>query len=81
MRKAVQTLSSAKASFCRREAGEREKESARGTMGRGKIYERLRSFLFSRRPGRASYFSITAIFIGILLSPPQRLPLVAGESK
>ena len=41
MRKAVQALSSAKASLCLREAGEKEKESARGTMGREKIYERL----------------------------------------
>ena len=81
MRKAVQALSSAKASLCRREAGEREKESARGTMGWGKIYERLPSFLSSRRPRRASYFSITAIFILIPLSPPQRFPLGAGESK
>ena len=65
MRKAVQALSSAKASLCLREAGEKEKESARGTMGREKIYKRLPSFLSSRRPRRASYFSITAIFIGI----------------
>ena len=63
------------------EAGEKEKESARGTMGRRKIYQRLSSFLSSRRPRRASYFSITAIFIVIPLSPPQRLPLGAGESK
>ena len=30
------TLSSAEAALCRREAGEKEKESARGTMGREK---------------------------------------------
>ena len=81
IREAVQALSFVEASLCRMEAGEKEKESARGTMGRRKIYERLPSFLSSRRPRRASYFSITAIFIVIPLSPPQRLPLGAGESK
>ena len=33
-------LSSAEDSLCHREAGEKEKESARGTMGRGKTEER-----------------------------------------
>ena len=40
------------------EAGEKERESARGTMGRGKREERLRA----RRS--AFYLSIIAIFIG-----------------
>ena len=54
-------LSSAKPSLCRRGAGEKEKESARGTMGRGKREER--HFPSSHRPLGAFYFSIcTAIF-------------------
>ena len=54
-------LSSAKPSLCRRGAGEKEKESARGTMGRGKREER--PFPSSHRPLGAFYFSIcTAIF-------------------
>ena len=44
--------------MCCREAGEREKESARGAMGRGKKEERL-----SVR-ARVFYFSIIAIFVG-----------------
>ena len=54
-------LSSAKLSLCRRGAGEKEKESARGTMGRGKREER--PFPSSHRPLGAFYFPIcTAIF-------------------
>ena len=41
-------LSSAEAFLCSREAGEKEKESARGTMGRGK---REDGFLLRRREG------------------------------
>ena len=44
-------------------AGEREKESARGTMGRGK--RRTTFFLFPSFPARFLFFSIIAIFIGI----------------
>ena len=36
----VMSLSSAEASLCCGEAGEKEKDSARGTMGRGKREER-----------------------------------------
>ena len=72
MRKAVQTLSSAKASFCRREAGEREKESARGTMGRGKIYERLREAsvlsLFPSSPARLLFFHYCYLYWDTALS-------------
>ena len=61
MRKAVQALSSAKASLCLREAGEKEKESGRGTMGREKIYERLIReapilSLFPSSPARLLFF-------------------------
>ena len=46
--------------------GEREKkESARGTMGRGKGEERPPPFPSSHRPPRAFYFSIIATFTGI----------------
>ena len=44
------TLSSAEASLCRREAGEKEIESARGTVGRGKREKRLPSFPSSHLP-------------------------------
>ena len=57
------SLASAEASLYRREAVEREKESAWGTMGRGK--RRREVFPSSHRPPRAFYFSIIAIFIGI----------------
>ena len=63
MRKAVQVVPSAKASVCRKEAGEKEK-SARGTMGRGKIYERLPSFLSSRRPGAPPIFPLLLFILG-----------------
>ena len=46
-------LSSAEASLCYEEAGEKEKESARGTMGRGKREERLPPFPSSHLPLRA----------------------------
>ena len=39
------------------QAGEEEKESARGTMERGKREERLQPFPSSHRPPRAFYFS------------------------
>ena len=54
-------LSSAEALLCSREAGEKEKESARGTMGRGKTAPAFS--LFPLSPARF-YFSIVAIFIG-----------------
>ena len=57
------SLASAEASLYRREAGERKKESARGTMGRGK--RRSQVFPSSHRPPRAFYFLIIAIFIRI----------------
>ena len=44
--------------MCCREAGEKERESARGTMRRGKREGRLRVTV------SAFYFSIIAIFIG-----------------
>ena len=58
------SLSFVDASLCCGEAGEEEKESSRGTMGRGKKEERLPPFPSSHRPPRALYFSIIAIFIG-----------------
>ena len=59
-------LSSTELSLCRREAGrKRKKESARGTMGRGKGEERSPPFPSSHRPPRAFYFSIIATFSGI----------------
>ena len=42
--------------LCCGEAGEKEKESARGTMGRGKRDGRLPPFPSSHRPPRAFYF-------------------------
>jgi len=45
------------------EAGEKEKESARGTMGRGKREER--PFPSSHRPPRALYFFDYFILMGI----------------
>ena len=57
------SLASAEVSLYRREAREREKESARGTMGREK--KRSQVFPSSHRPPRAFYFSVIAIFIGI----------------
>ena len=45
-------LSCAEAFLCRGEAGEKEKESARGTMGRGKREERLPPFPSSHFPVR-----------------------------
>jgi len=44
--------------------GEREKEIARGTMGRGKRRS-SRLFALPIVPLRAFYFSVIAIFIGI----------------
>ena len=46
-------LSSAEASLCCGEAGEKEKESARGTIGRGKREERFPPFPSSHLPLRA----------------------------
>ena len=57
------SFSSAEASLYRREAGEREKESARGTMGREK--RRSEVFPSSHLPPRSFYFSKIVIFIGI----------------
>ena len=48
--------------LCCGEAGEKEKESARGTMGRGKREERLPPFPSSHRPPRAFYFCRLLIF-------------------
>ena len=44
------SLSSAEASFCRREAGEREKQKRAGDNGMGK------AFLSSHRPHHAYYY-------------------------
>ena len=52
-------VSFVEASLCCREAGEKEKESARGTVGRGKSPLPI-------VPRALSIFSIIAIFIGIL---------------
>ena len=49
----VGALSSAEASLCCGEAGEKEKESARGTIGRGKREERFPPFPSSHLPLRA----------------------------
>ena len=52
------TLSSAEASLCCGEAGEKEKESARGTMGRGKREERPAVSLFPSSPARFLFFRL-----------------------
>ena len=60
------TLYSAEAFFCCREDREKEKESARGTMGKGKREERpFLTFSLVPRPLRAFYFFIIAILGGI----------------
>ena len=64
IRKAVQALSFVEASLYRMEAEEKVKESARGTMGRRKIYERLPSFLSSRRPGAPPIFPLLLFILG-----------------
>ena len=51
--------------LCRREVGEKEKESARAGREGGREKERLSPFSSSHRPPRAFYFSIIAIFVGI----------------
>ena len=48
--------------LCCGEAGEKEKGSARGTMGRGKREERLPPFPSSHRPPLAFYFCRLLIF-------------------
>ena len=53
-------------------SGEKEKESARGTMGRGKREEKLPPFPSSHRSPRAVYFLIIAIFIGMPCGGPLR---------
>ena len=53
---AITTLSSPEASLCREEAGEKEKERAWGTMGKGEGEER--PFPSSHRPPRAYHISI-----------------------
>ena len=57
-------LSSAGASLCGRKAGQKEKESARGAMGRGKREERLPPFPSSHRPLRAFYFPLLLFLLG-----------------
>ena len=56
-------LSSAEASLCCGEAGEKEKESARGTIGRGKREERFPPFPSSHLPLRAFYFFQLLLFL------------------
>ena len=68
-------LSSAEASLCYGEAGEKEKESVRGTMGRGKREERLSPFSSSHRPPGAFYFFDYCYFDG----DTQRQPLRRRE--
>ena len=65
--------------LCCGEAGEKEKESARGTMGRGKREERLPPFPSSHRPPRAFYFCRLLIFW--YFGDTQREPLRRRESK
>ena len=57
------SLASTGASLYRREAGERKKESTRGTMGREKRKSEV--FPSSHRPPHTYYFSVIAIFIRI----------------
>ena len=72
------TLSSAEAFLCRREAGEKEKESARGMMGRGKKEERpFPTFSLFPRPSRAFYFFHYCYFYW----RTQREPLRRGEDE
>ena len=61
--KTAHSLSPPQRPLCIREAGERKKETAWGTMGRGK--RRSQVFPSSHRPPRAFYFLIIAIFIRI----------------
>ena len=69
------SVSCVEVSLCCGEAGEKEKDSARGTMGRGMREERLPPFPLPIVLGALSIFSIIAIFIGI----PNR-SLCGGES-
>ena len=54
-------LSSAEASFYCGEAGEKEKESARGTIGRGKREETSALSLFPSSPVRFLFFRLLLI--------------------
>ena len=58
----IPSLSSAKAFLCRREAREKEKESARGTMGREKREET--PFPSSLVPRALSIFSLLLFLVG-----------------
>ena len=53
-----------KKKICCRGAGENEKETARGTMGRGKREERLPPFPFFHRSRALSIFRFIASIIG-----------------
>ena len=64
-------VSATEASLCRREAGEKEKESARGTMGRGKREEMPRPY-----NGR---FSCSICGSVVLASPGNHLDALKGE--
>ena len=58
-------LSSTEVSLCRREAGrKRKKESARGTMGRGKGEERSPPFPSSHLPLALSIFRLLLLLVG-----------------
>ena len=70
-------LSSAEASLCCGKAGEKEKGSARSTMGRGKREERLLPFLSSHLPLRPFYFSDYCYFY----RDTQREPLRRKEGR
>jgi len=70
-------LSSPETSLCCGEAGEKEKESAQGTMVRGKREERLPPFPSSHLPLRAFYFSDYCYFY----RDTQREPLRRREGR
>ena len=70
-------LPSAEASLCCGEVWEKEKESARGTMVRGKKEERLPPFPSSHLPLRAFYFSDFCYFY----RDTQREPLRRREGR
>ena len=74
---ALVSLSFSGASLCRGEAGEREKDSARGTMGRRKREESSRLFPLSIVPSALSFF----FFFRLLLfyRDTQREPLRRRE--
>ena len=63
-------LSSAEAFLCSREAGEKEKESARGTMGRGRTAPAFS--LFPSSPARFLFFDCCYFYWETLREPLRR---------